>query len=201
MRKVLLSFQTETKIILLTGQGTMESAIYALRHGAHEYLLKPARPKDILASVAKALARRDEEKRKRLILGHLENSLQQLKDAEGITEQKSLPQRITHLPEGTRADMARRELWRGTDKISLTATEGRLFDVFAENWGRVMTHNEIVLLVQGYDVAEWDAAEILRPLVSRLRKKLSIFPGGEKWIASVRGTGYVFDAEMQTERS
>ena len=35
--------------------------------------------------------------------------------------------------------------------------------------------------------------KILRPLVSRLRRKLVKFPGGDKWISNVRGTGYVLD--------
>ena len=65
--------------------------------------------------------------------------------------------------------------------------------VLLENRGRVLTHRELVLLVQGYETTDWEAPEVLRPLISRLRRKLSAFPGGEKWIANVRGTGYVFD--------
>jgi DNA-binding response OmpR family regulator len=56
-----------------------------------------------------------------------------------------------------------------------------------------MTHRDLVFLVQGYEITEWEAPEVLRPLVSRLRRKLSAFPDGDKWIANVRGTGYVFD--------
>jgi len=47
--------------------------------------------------------------------------------------------------------------------------------------------------VQGYDISDWGAPEVLRPLVSRLRRKLSTFSGSEKWITNVRGTGYVFE--------
>ena len=49
------------------------------------------------------------------------------------------------------------------------------------------------MLVQGYETSEWEAPEVLRPLISRLRRKLSEFPHGEHWISNVRGTGYVFD--------
>jgi DNA-binding response OmpR family regulator len=65
--------------------------------------------------------------------------------------------------------------------------------ILVENRGRVLTHKELVFLVQGYETTDWEAPEVLRPLVSRLRRKLSSFPGGEKWIINVRGTGYVFE--------
>jgi DNA-binding response OmpR family regulator len=34
-------------------------------------------------------------------------------------------------------------------------------------------------------------------LISRLRRKLSVFPNGENWISNVRGTGYVFDRKKE----
>ena len=70
-----------------------------------------------------------------------------------------------------------------------------MLKVLLDNRGRVLSHRELVQLVQGYEVAEWEAPEVLRPLVSRLRQKLSKFPGGKSWINNVRGTGYVFELE------
>lgn len=185
----------DTQIVMLTGHGTMETAIEALRHEAHDYLLKPPSRQEILSSVASGLARRDEEKRKRILLGQIENSLQQLKDVEGITAPPKPKRQVIALPDGVTLDLARREMWRGSNKERLTPTEGRLLEVFVTNWGRVLSHGELVFFVQGYEVAEWEAPEVLRPLISRLRRKLGVFPNGEKWISSVRGTGYVFDAE------
>lgn len=37
----------QVTVILLTGQGTLVSAITAVKAGAHDYLLKPAQPKVI----------------------------------------------------------------------------------------------------------------------------------------------------------
>ena len=102
-------------------------------------------------------------------------------------------QRVISLPDGVMVDLSRREIWRGTDRVTLTPTEGKLLRVLIENKGRVMTHSDLVFLVQGYEVTDWEAPEVLRPLVSRLRRKLSTFSDGDKWIANVRGTGYVFD--------
>jgi DNA-binding response OmpR family regulator len=184
----------DTQIVMLTAHGSMESAIEALRYGAHDYLIKPSSPQEILSSVAGALARHAEAQRKRLLLGQMETSLQQLKDAEGVMQSTVAGQRVISLPDGVMVDLARREIWRGNERVTLTPTEGKLLRVLLENKGRVMTHRDLVFLVQGYEITDWEAPEVLRPLVSRLRRKLSAFPDGDKWIANVRGTGYVFDA-------
>ena len=185
----------DTQIVMLTAHGSMESAIESLRFGAHDYLIKPSSPQEILSSVAGALARHAEAQRKRLLLGQMETSLQQLKDAEGVTQASVAGQRVISLPDGVMVDLARREIWRGNERVTLTPTEGKLLRVLLENKGRVMTHRDLVFLVQGYEITDWEAPEVLRPLVSRLRRKLSTFPDGDKWIANVRGTGYVFDVE------
>ena len=79
--------------------------------------------------------------------------------------------------------------------IHLTPAEGRLLRVLIENPGRVYSHRELVLLVQGYDTSQREAPEILRPLVSRPRHKLESFPSLSDRIVSVRGTGYLYESE------
>jgi DNA-binding response OmpR family regulator len=64
-----------------------------------------------------------------------------------------------------------------------------------ENPGKVFSHRELVLLVQGYDTTQREAPEILRPLVSRLRHKLETFPSLAEKIVSVRGTGYLYEGD------
>ena len=90
-------------------------------------------------------------------------------------------------------DLERREIWQGDNRVVLTPTEGQLMKVMIENRGRVLSHKELVYLVQGYQTTDGEAPEILRPLISRLRRKLGQFPNGREWISNVRGTGYVFD--------
>jgi len=116
-----------------------------------------------------------------------------LKDAEGIEQPQAMEPQTMNLENGTVLDLERREIWYGNEKISLTPTEGRLMKVLVENRGRVLSHRELVFLVQGYETTDWEAPEVLRPLISRLRHKLSAFPNGEKWIVNVRGTGYLFE--------
>jgi DNA-binding response OmpR family regulator len=190
----------DTEVIMLTAHGSLESAIEALRLEAHDYLLKPASPKQILTSVSSALSRRAEVERKRVLLDKLEGSLRELRKVERGERQQQEEDAFS-LGRGIWANLHRREIWveadlttnRSEKKISLTPAEAKLFQVMLENRSKVMSHRDLVMKVQGYDVTEWEAPEVLRPLVSRLRQKLSAFPGGESWIQNVRGTGYVLE--------
>jgi len=186
-------YAQNTKVIILTGHGTLESAIEALRLGAEDYMLKPYESAAILDSIGRALSKNAQKKRKELLIEQLESSLDQLKDVEGITTPEMPARRVITLPQGIMVDLERREMWRGGERAHLTPTEGKLLSVFLENRGRVMSHKEIVFLVQGYETTEWEAPEVLRPMISRLRKKLATFPDVEEWVENVRGTGYVFD--------
>lgn len=183
----------DTKVILLTGHGSLESAVEALRAGAQDYLIKPASSRDLLTSVAQGLARRAEQQQRRLLLEQLQTNIQRLRDVEGYEATTGASPQSFQLEGGIMVDLNRREIWRGNQRVTLTPTEGKLLRVLLEHRGRVLSHRELVTLVQGYETSDWEAPEVLRPLVSRLRRKLSVFPNGERWIVNVRGTGYVFE--------
>lgn len=173
--KVVSQISPDTQIILLTAFGSMESAVEALRQRVHDYLLKPASPTQIILSVRKGLDAREQR-------------------LEEIQEEAS-PSLFYELNDGTKVDLSRRKISNGNFKEFLTPAEGQLLRIFLENQGKVFSHREIVLLVQGYDVSSKEAQEILRPLVSRLRNKLNKFPKVLERIVSIRGTGYVFEPE------
>jgi DNA-binding response OmpR family regulator len=179
--QVVNQISPETEVILLTAFGSTETAIQALRLRIHDYLLKPASPSQVLASVRKGLTRRASRLRVRSGVGGEA-------DAEEPSAQFSLK-------DGTVVDLSRRQI-RFKDKLEhLTPAEGRLLRILMENSGKVFSHRELVLLVQGYDASQREAPEILRPLVSRLRHKLEIFPLLNNRVVSVRGTGYVYEGE------
>jgi DNA-binding response OmpR family regulator len=90
-------------------------------------------------------------------------------------------------------DLARRQIKYKNKIEHLTPAEGRLLRILMENEGKVFSHRELVLLVQGYDTSQREAPEILRPLVSRLRHKLEQFPSLSEQVVSVRGTGYLYE--------
>jgi two-component system, OmpR family, response regulator RpaB len=173
--QVVNQISPDTEIILLTAYGSMESAVEALRQRVHDYLLKPASPMQILDSVKRGLERRS------------------ARISENADANNGL--QVYKMKDGSEVDLMRRTISSGNLEESLTPAEGHLLKVFLENTGRVFSHREIVLLVQGYDVSQREAQEILRPLVSRLRHKLSAFPTLYKRVVSVRGTGYLFEPE------
>lgn len=165
----------DTEVILLTAYGSTETAIQALRLRIHDYLLKPASPAQILATVKKGLSRRSAKNIAAV-------------DTDGSQETFSLK-------DGTVVDLSRRQIKFKSKIEHLTPAEGRLLRILMENKGKVFSHRELVLLVQGYDTSQREAPEILRPLVSRLRHKLDQFPSLSEQVVSVRGTGYLYEGE------
>src|SRR5512134_3769393 len=86
----------ETEIVLLTAFGSTETAIQALRLRIHDYLLKPASPTQVIASVKKGLARRTARLRMR---GGSSDAL----DAEDTMS-------VITLKDGTVVDLSRRQI-------------------------------------------------------------------------------------------
>jgi DNA-binding response OmpR family regulator len=169
----------ETEVILLTAFGSTESAVQALRLRIHDYLLKPASPSQIIASVKKGLTRRTARAKTAVVA-----------DSDEAIE-------IFSLKDGTSVDLSRRQIKHKAKVEHLTPAEGRLLRILMENEGKVYSHRELVLLVQGYDTSQREAPEILRPLVSRLRHKLEQFPALSERVVSVRGTGYLYESDKK----
>ena len=171
----------ETEVILLTAYGSTDSAIQALRLRIHDYLLKPASPTQVIQSVKKGLARRSAK----------------LRIKSGTVETVETDDAIQEFvfKDGTVVDLSRRQIRYRNKTEHLTPAEGRLLQILMRNDGKVFSHRELVLLVQGYDTSQREAPEILRPLVSRLRHKLEQFPALAERVSSVRGTGYIYEGD------
>jgi DNA-binding response OmpR family regulator len=163
----------DLQVIVLTAHGSMDSAIQALRFRVHDYLLKPITPTQILSSIQTAMERLAE--------------LTESKDDDEITPN------VYRLPGGPCMDLNKRIITWEDGSLSLTPTEGRLLGVLIQQKGQMLTHAELVLQCQGYKVDNEEAAKILRPVVSRLRQKMSEMPGWTEWIKNIRGSGYVLE--------
>jgi DNA-binding response OmpR family regulator len=191
----------DTKTIILTAVGSLESAVEALRYHAFDYLIQPVSTSQLLESVQRALDHRKALLQKQILMDEMEAALRHLLEAgyesfmEGIQPEGA---RVVYLGNDVMVNFDRRELWGGPpgnndQRVHLTSAESKLLNVLLERGGEVLTHRELVMMVQGYEVSDWEAPEVLRPLVSRLRQKLANFPGGEHWILNVRGKGYLFE--------
>ena len=167
--------QPDLAVIVFTAYGTMDSAIQAIKYKVHDYILKPADPELVLDSIETALVK----KQKSTPIG-----LEEMPVAHG---------RIEYLPGGAVLSWDRRQISWKTGSLTLTPTEARLLKALFERRNEMVPHSELVYIIQGYQIDTEEAAKILRPVVSRLRQKLTRVPGWGDRIKNVRGAGYVLE--------
>ncbi len=79
------------------------------------------------------------------------------------------------------------------EPVELTPTEFDLLFCLMRNSGRVLSCQELVREAQGYELDERDARYLIRPHITRLRRKLMAEPGAPEYIRNVRGVGYFFE--------
>jgi DNA-binding NarL/FixJ family response regulator len=65
----------DTVVIILTAQATVETAVEALRQGAHDYLFKPCHTFELRESIQRGLAKRQQTLQQRALLQQLEQDL------------------------------------------------------------------------------------------------------------------------------
>ncbi len=190
-------------VLLLTGYGSLETAVDALRAGAHDYLLKPAAPDDLLRHVANALERRNTEIRKTDAVRAIARGLAQLQDQFHSAGLNDVVAPITvgdHAERVHRADRADRYIevghltidhFRHTalfagEALHLTPIEYALLRCLAESQGRVMNYREIVRCSHGHETDDTEAQSLLKAHIRNLRRKID-----SRYLVNVRGTGYM----------
>ncbi len=185
----------DTIIIMLTAHGTLETAVEAMRQGAHDYLLKPANVNEIIASVKAGLDKRRREIRRRELLSLMKHTLA------AITEESQAPppapplfsERFLQVREVLVDQQKHLATLRG-QVLDLTPTEFKLLVYMLSNVDRVLSPQELVREVQGYEADHWEARSIIRVHIRRLRQKLEPDPTNPTYIITVRGAGYMFAA-------
>lgn len=180
----------DTQLIMLTGAPTVESAIEAVRSHAHEYLLKPSSPEEIVAAVRAGLTKRGEALRQSELLEVMEQAVKELRESAQPPAGDGEPTSISGA--GISLDLMRQTGILDGEPLSLSPTEFRLLAFLMAHPGRVISATEIVRQVHGYRCTSADAQAILRPAFSRLRRKLAGHPRAENAIVNIRGVGYMF---------
>ncbi|MBN1955002.1 MAG: response regulator transcription factor [Anaerolineae bacterium] len=186
-----------TVIVLLTAFGTLETAIQAIRRGAHDYLLKPCPIPQILESVRKGLEKQRTEQQRRALVTQLEHTLSELVAVErmGAEAGKEIaipaPAQVLELQDVS-LDRERHTVTVEGQLASLTPTEFKLLTYLMENPDQVCSPQQLVRRAQGYEADPWGARAIVRVHVRRLRRKLEPDPSHPRYIVNVRGVGYMF---------
>lgn len=181
-------------VIMLTGQGSLESAMSAVKAGAHDYLLKPAQPDEIRQAVAAALNASRRNREQAQLLESMRVGLQRL----GALPASEPP------PAGDEPDVRRitigeleinlaaHEVRRGGEPISLSPSEYKLLVVLARRAGEVVDYNSLVQLALDYEAESWEAKELIKRHVFALRRKIEPVSSSPRYIFNVRGVGYRF---------
>ena len=183
----------ETLVILITGYGTLETAIQAMRNGAYDYLLKPCPVEDILATVRRGLSELAQERHRRLLLERLQRTVQELASVETPIPQPKAPEEERFLQiSGVLIDRAKHLVTLKNQRIDLTPTEFRLLECLMQRADQVCTPQDLVRCAQGYEADPWGARSIIRVHIRRLRSKLEPDPEHPRYIQNVRGVGYTF---------
>jgi DNA-binding response OmpR family regulator len=149
-------------VVILTARDSVEDTVAGLEGGADDYVPKPFRFEELLARV-----------RARLREDHVaESTVLRVGDAS--------------------LDLRTRRLTVGARTVELTAREFAMADMFFRHPGQVLSREQLLSHVWGYDYDP--GSNIVEVYVRYLRQKL-----GEEWITTVRGMGYRLEAAAQAE--
>jgi DNA-binding response OmpR family regulator len=194
----------DTVIILLTAFGTLETAIQAIRRGAHDYLLKPCPVQQVLESVREGLSKHWEDQHRRDLVGQLEQTLSQLVAVEGGEEEAVLStapsEEILRVQE-VELNRSRHTVHVDDEPVDLTPTEFKLLACLMERPDHIWSPQDLVRNAQGYESDAWGARAIIRVHIRRLRQKLEPTPSDPRYIVNIRGVGYTFPSEPESEEA
>jgi two-component system KDP operon response regulator KdpE len=149
-------------IIVVSARGKEQDKVIALDAGADDYLTKPFGVPELLARV-------------RVALRHAARTNRDT--GEPVFESGAL-----------RVDLARREVFRGGERVHLTPNEFKLLAVLVKNAGRVMTHRQLLAEVWGPGTA--DQTHYVRVFMNQLRQKLEVDPSRPEYLRTETGVGY-----------
>ncbi|MFC4323593.1 response regulator transcription factor [Litchfieldia salsa] len=151
----------DVPVIFLTALDDEVNVVMGLDMGADDYITKPFRVRELLSRINSVLRRYHKQAQSKPYI-----------DLDNI--------RINTL-EG--------KVYKNGEEVLLTALEYRLFLIFANHIGQVLTRNQ--LLERIWDVAgDFVNDNTLTVYIKRLREKLEDHPQNPTIIKTVRGMGY-----------
>jgi DNA-binding response OmpR family regulator len=150
-------------VIILTARGGVEDTVAGLEGGADDYVPKPFRFEELLARV-RARLREDRS-----------------------------PEPTVLRVGAAALDLRTRRLTVGPRTTELTAREFALADMFFRHPGQVLSREQLLSHVWGFDYDP--GSNVVEVYVRYLRQKL-----GEPWITTVRGMGYRLEDKREAAK-
>jgi two-component system alkaline phosphatase synthesis response regulator PhoP len=152
----------DTPILMLTARAELTDKVVGLKLGADDYLTKPFEMMELLARV-EALLRRSG---------------------------RALAGPGAYAFGDVRVDFRKAEVWRDGVPVALSALEYKLLAYLIERRGVVLSRDELLDRVWGYDATP--TTRTVDVHVAALRQKIEPNPSKPRWILTVHGLGYRF---------
>jgi len=156
---------SDVYVLLLTAKTHETDKVVGLTMGADDYVTKPFSPRELVARV-KALLRRGR--------------------SSGAGDAVLIFHRL-------RLDPQARRVWKDAASIELTPLEFDLLYALARYRGRVLSREQLIEQVWGYDYYGED--RVVDVHLGRIRRKLEDDAATPRLIVTVRGAGYRFEDE------
>ena len=174
--KKIKSEAIDLPVIILSAISEVADKVLLLELGADDYVTKPFSPRELLARVQAAIRRaaRANEVRSGTVAG----------------DAKSNPAEQIYEFGDVMADLVKMEIRRGTTEVTLTAHEFKLLRYFLAHEDRVITREELLQDVWGYNY--FSTTRIVDNQVLKLRQKLEIDPARPVHFRTIHGIGYKF---------
>jgi len=158
---------SQVPVIIVSARDDSHDVVAGLEAGADDYVTKPFVFKELAARI-RAHLRRTWAPRETGAVDRLDLGSISLAPDEG-------------------------RVWRRDEELSLTATEFRLLCELALHPRRVLSREQLLASVWGYDY--YGDERIVDAHVRRLRTKLEEDPSHPRLVVTVRGLGYRFDVD------
>lgn len=154
---------SDAPIIMLTALGSEQDKVRGLELGADDYVTKPFSIAELLARIRTALRR-----------------------------YKPLPSQSQSVKVDDRLliDRARCQVIIEGQEVALSPTEYRILDCFLDNAGRILTHQNLLSRIWGWEYV--DETDYLKVYIHHLRKKIEKNSSKPNYILTERGLGYRF---------
>ena len=157
---------SKAPVLFLTARGDEFDKVVGLELGADDYITKPYSPRELVARIRAVLRR------------GVEPDL-----APATLESGSV-----------RMDVDRHVVTVKGEEVRLPLKEFELLEMFLRNTGRVLTRGQLIDRVWGADYV--GDTKTLDVHVKRLRAKIEPDPAHPRFLVTVRGLGYKYDAPI-----
>ncbi len=157
--------RSQVPVIMLTAKDSEIDKVVGLELGADDYVTKPYSSRELLARVRAVLRR------------HVDTEI----------DEGSM---VSAGP--VRMDVERHTVEVGGEAASLPLKEFELLEMLLRNAGRVLTRGQLIDRVWGSDYV--GDTKTLDVHVKRLRAKIEPDPSSPRYLITVRGLGYKFEA-------